>query len=117
MSRNTIEARHRVVLKKAGSRCNRWVENWVKRLAGEGKVKLKTRRIKVVNVDVVLMLSRVDENCAAVQILCWNLCGLTNYKAFTLRTPVNSIRSTFTREPQAMCKRAKREYNTPRFSR
>ena len=22
--------------------------------------------------------------CAAVQILCWNFCGLTNYKAFTL---------------------------------
>ncbi len=27
---------------------------------------------------------------AAVQILCWDLCGLTNYKAITLRTPARA---------------------------
>jgi hypothetical protein len=32
--------------------------------------------------------AHTGKGCASVQILCWNFCGLTNYKAITLKTPV-----------------------------
>ena len=35
----------------------------------------------------------LQSGCAAVQILCWNFCGLTNYKAITLKLSVPGILS------------------------